>query len=57
MLRIAEENGEIENELSPLDSNNQVGKFGFVHLALVEKAKNKNNCLIPLMAKKFKIVM
>jgi hypothetical protein len=39
-LRIADENGEIEMELPPLDSNQFVGKFGFTHFALFEKIKN-----------------
>ena len=39
-LKIADENGEIEEELSALDGSNLVGKFGFNDLALIEKQKN-----------------
>ena len=44
-LKIAEENGEIELELSPLEMGTYVGKFGFSHLALVEISKNKRESL------------
>ena len=40
-LKIAEENGEIEMDLPPLDSNKLVGKFGFSHFALFENYGNQ----------------
>ena len=37
LLKIADDEGDIEEEFSSLDANNFVGKFGFTDLALVEK--------------------
>jgi hypothetical protein len=54
-LRIAEENGEFEMDLPPLDSNQFVGKFGFTHFALFEKIKyNHGN---QVSNKLFKVTM
>lgn len=36
-LKIADEDGYIEQELAPLESNQKVLRFGFSDLALVEK--------------------
>ena len=36
-LNIAEDNGEIEEELSSLEETTLVGRFGFTHLALIER--------------------
>ncbi len=41
-LKIADDNGEIELELSPLESSNPVGRFGFNCLALIEKSESPN---------------
>lgn len=37
-LKIADDTGDIELELAPLESNQRVGRFGFNDLALVEKS-------------------
>jgi hypothetical protein len=37
-LKIADDTGEVETELSELESYNSVGKFGFSHLALIENS-------------------
>lgn len=37
-LKIADDTGEVETELSELESFNLVGKFGFSHLALIENS-------------------
>ncbi len=39
-LKIADDSGEIELELSPLESSNPVGRFGFNCLALIEKQES-----------------
>jgi hypothetical protein len=39
-LKIADEYGEIEEELSALDGSNLVGRFGFNDLALIENESN-----------------
>ncbi len=41
-LKIADDTGEIELELSSLEPGNYVSKFGFSDLALIEK-KNVNH--------------
>ena len=42
LLKIADDDGDIEEEFSSLDENNFVGKFGFTDLALVEKTKSEH---------------
>lgn len=42
LLKIADDEGEIEEEFSSLDENNFVGKFGFTDLALVERTKSEH---------------
>lgn len=37
-MKIADDTGEIEFELAPLESGQKVGRFGFNDLALVEKS-------------------
>ena len=39
-LKIAEDSGEIELELSSLESSNLVSRFGFSCLALIEKSES-----------------
>lgn len=42
LLKIADDEGDIEEEFSSLDENNFVGKFGFTDLALVERPKSEH---------------
>ncbi|XP_049630124.1 target of rapamycin complex 2 subunit MAPKAP1 isoform X2 [Suncus etruscus] len=44
-LHIAEDDGEVDTDFPPLDSNEPIHKFGFSTLALVEKYSS--SCLIP----------
>ncbi|XP_004613376.1 target of rapamycin complex 2 subunit MAPKAP1 isoform X3 [Sorex araneus] len=44
-LHIAEDDGEVDTDFPPLDSNEPIHKFGFNTLALVEKYSS--SCLIP----------
>lgn len=49
ILKIADENGEIEEELAALESSQRVGRFGFSFLALLEKSDSQASS--PLLEK------
>ena len=57
LLKIADDSGEIEMELSSLDPTNSVGKFGFTHLALIENNNNKIESGNSKIDEKIKVIM
>lgn len=50
-MKIAEDNGEIEMEIAPLESSQKVGRFGFNDLALIEKGGDASDPNSPFVMK------